>query len=705
MAFAPASFDWIGLPSQRFASSNFPLTQGMLVVWENMTPPRIPLSLDSAEDAEALYCWWLVDGVNNFQVVPFSCSEAVYHLLLEEVKFSQGQIIPFWLLRYWQAVKHLQEKYNITTDEGLAGLFLWWLCTPRDERLVRGLRFSPTIEAFLSRHDGDADFPLPLALLALANTRADIAARFPLNTPEGRAGLLLSWLINGHDIAPRLRLELDARFAPYLSRAGEDGIPLFAKAMLRVRPDVAAAFPLATAEQRTQFYSWLISDPCAHVMEHPLLCAVFETLMPQRHAGPPAQSEIETIPVTLASSGKGEQDCGLIELLAYIAGCRDAALGDLGGYTVGGVNIVGFAKGELGLGEDVRMAVRAFDAARLSCSVYNPPYKIISRRGDNTLDGRINPKPTYNANLVFLPGIETYRYYFQQGPALFNGRYNIGAWQWELPIWPQSLLRSLPLAQEFWSSSRFTMETMLSVAKVPVRFMPMVVEIPDFQPIGRASFGLPEDDYLFLYVFDGLSWGARKNPIAVLKAFTNAFPGKSDVRLVVKTMHATLEMPFWREIVRWAAADSRIMLINDVFTRAQVLALFDCCDAYVSLHRAEGFGRTIAEAMLLAKPVIATAWSGNVDFTTNETSYPISGNLIKVQQGEYVFWEGQHWCEPDVDEATEAMRRCTERPEEARALGLAAQRFMRTYYSAEAVGRNYRERLTEIGLIPGGETV
>jgi glycosyltransferase involved in cell wall biosynthesis len=131
-------------------------------------------------------------------------------------------------------------------------------------------------------------------------------------------------------------------------------------------------------------------------------------------------------------------------------------------------------------------------------------------------------------------------------------------------------------------------------------------------------------------------------------------------------------------------------LIEDTLPREVLLDLYRACDAYVSLHRCEGFGRGIAEAMLLGKPVIATAYSGNLDFCTPDTALLVPATTRKVRPGDYPEAQGMDWAEPDVEAAAEAMRRCALagwQPE-----GTAVQRVADTY-SAQQVGHNYRQRL------------
>ena len=136
--------------------------------------------------------------------------------------------------------------------------------------------------------------------------------------------------------------------------------------------------------------------------------------------------------------------------------------------------------------------------------------------------------------------------------------------------------------------------------------------------------------------------------------------------------------------------DSRIIILDQMMQRIAVLGFIACCDVYVSPHRSEGFGRTIAEALLLNRPVIATAYSGNLDFTNSETAYLVNGTIIDVKAGEYPLWENQKWCDPDINELAFTMRRCREHPDEAALKAKAGKALLLERFSPSSVGNQYR---------------
>ena len=196
--------------------------------------------------------------------------------------------------------------------------------------------------------------------------------------------------------------------------------------------------------------------------------------------------------------------------------------------------------------------------------------------------------------------------------------------------------------------------------------------MPETDPaLTRSHFALPEDRFLFYFGFDFRSFVARKNPEAAIAAFQAAFPpGDDGVGLVIKTLGGADKPDALAALNARVATDPRIVLRDQEYAGAEHATLVQRCDCYVSLHRSEGFGRGPAEAMLLGKPVIATAYSGNMDFMTAENSLLVDYRLMPVRPGEYPGWEGQEWADPDIEQAARHMQAVRSEP----ALAAAARR-------------------------------
>jgi hypothetical protein len=203
------------------------------------------------------------------------------------------------------------------------------------------------------------------------------------------------------------------------------------------------------------------------------------------------------------------------------------------------------------------------------------------------------------------------------------------------------------------------------------------------------------DEVVFLVVFDFLGYVQRKNPLGALAAFLQAFPTQPDVRLVIKCVNEHLD-PSSFAAMRALADGQRVSIHPGYWSAREMLDLVAACDVYVSLHRSEGLGLSIAEAMAHAKPVIATGWSGNTDFMTPANSFPVGYELIELVEDVGPYRAGQVWAEPSIDDAARLMRLVYEDRALARERGRAAQQHLEQHHSATRVGERIRARLAAV---------
>lgn len=373
-----------------------------------------------------------------------------------------------------------------------------------------------------------------------------------------------------------------------------------------------------------------------------------------------------------------------------------------------GVNLYGFAYGELGIGEDLRMAVAACESAGIPYRVVNIDAGKDLRQADDVLKHRVQSsqdQTPYAFNIFCVPGFDMVsRVFLRKGPDLLRNHINIGWWPWELPVWPKAWNEAFDLVDELWTGSEFTGATYKKSTDKPVHLMSLPVSVDRGRSKPRSDFGLPDDSFLFLFIFDFNSHLARKNPDAIISAFEQAFVAKNkDVGLVLKVMNARKENPIWQAFLKRCAKDKRIKLITETMDRPDVLGLVEACDAYVSLHRAEGFGRTLAEAMLYGKPVIATAYSGNADFMHPGWSFPVSYEDVPVNAGEYPFVEAgdaARWADPSVADAARQMGLARQRAQQS---GFAdgVKAFAQQQFSIDRIGQLMKTRLQALATFHG----
>ncbi len=364
-----------------------------------------------------------------------------------------------------------------------------------------------------------------------------------------------------------------------------------------------------------------------------------------------------------------------------------------------GINVMGYGFGELGVGEDARCAVSSCLDGQIPVSLFNIPLTI-GARSQNTIHKKLlDDSLPYKINFFCLPVPEIVRAYLTLPKAFQKERIHVFAPPWELPHMPKIWHKALNKADELWAPSRFIQKALQGFSSKPVYLMPLSVGLPVAEKsYTRADFGIPENMFLFLSIFDWNSWYIRKNPEAVIKSFLQEFPNDQNVGIVIKTIHAGENIKKLHEMMSHTD-NKRIFILSETFNAEKMSGLYHCVNAYISLHRAEGFGRTLAEAMLANLPVITTNFSGNTDFCTEDTAFLVNGPLVNVKQGEYLFYEDQYWCEPSIEEAMSQMRLCYNNKELVDQKIAAARKLLKKQHSFQVAGKRYRERLNSLGLL------
>jgi glycosyltransferase involved in cell wall biosynthesis len=270
-----------------------------------------------------------------------------------------------------------------------------------------------------------------------------------------------------------------------------------------------------------------------------------------------------------------------------------------------------------------------------------------------------------------------------------------------LERYPLEWGRQLSRFDEIWAPSTFIEQAIAttSAAGKAVFAMPLACEMRRRGLHSRRRFGVRDSAYAFLFAFDFLSYLERKNPLAVIKAFSTLVEDRpfDDIVLVIKTNNADAK-PDLRDQVKAALAPlgQHAVMIDGTLSELEMNSLMWLCDCFVSLHRSEGFGRGLSEAMAMGKPVIATAYSGNMEFCDEATAHLVPFELVPLREGDYPHWEGQRWAEADVEAAARAMRQLADNPTSGREMGRRARTRLANNFGYLAAGLRYAKRLAEV---------
>jgi glycosyltransferase involved in cell wall biosynthesis len=356
-----------------------------------------------------------------------------------------------------------------------------------------------------------------------------------------------------------------------------------------------------------------------------------------------------------------------------------------------GVNIAGYLTADMGLGVAVRRLVAAFESA--SIPIEPVDYRrTFSRQSFSDTEGTHDVDLDTNLICVTAEQLPLFRH--DIGEAFFERRYSIGYWYWELEEFPVDQQASLDLVDEVWVGTEHVRRAVASVTGKPVIHAPIPLTVPATSARTKSDFGLP-DRYTFLFAFDFQSILERKNPAAVIEAFRLAFPRVGTAQLVLKTMNGHRWVRKLEEMKCAALDRADIVVVDRYFSDLEHADLVNACDCYVSLHRAEGLGLTLADAMALGKPTIATRYSGNLDFMHDTNSLLVDYEMTTVPLGVPAYRAGAPWADPDIEHAARLMRELVDDPNRGVELGRKAAEDIRERWNVQVIGRQLKRQLEE----------
>jgi glycosyltransferase involved in cell wall biosynthesis len=357
---------------------------------------------------------------------------------------------------------------------------------------------------------------------------------------------------------------------------------------------------------------------------------------------------------------------------------------------VPGVNLVGFLEGEFGVGEIARRLGSALQRAEVPFSAIS--YRRTPNRQEHPVGLRLAGEAAYDTNVICLNPDALAAFVSDVGCQFFARRHSVGVWFWETDVFPSEHRTAARFLDEIWVASEYVRRAVADVVDIPVHVVPVPVEPPRGPFRSRAELGLP-DRFTFLFLFDFVS-AERKNPWAVVEAFKSAFaPGEGPV-LVLKSINGRDRKPHLLEKLVAVAAGREDIVVRDGYGSAAARdSYLAACDCFVSLHRSEGYGLTMAEAMAFGKPVVATGYSANLEFMDETNSYLVPYELVDVPGEWWAYVPGARWAEPDVQQAAKLMRLVYDDDSESQERGERGRADILRRFALERTGQFISERL------------
>ncbi|MDF1769371.1 glycosyltransferase [Maricaulis sp.] len=504
--------------------------------------------------------------------------------------------------------------------------------------------------------------------------------------------------------------------APIGDAAGAQ-LTRYALEVWSARDDLKAAFDITTAEGRAGFAGWITtSGRVEHGINKQFLTAIKLNTVdaPRIDSGPSTQrtssakyapalyraalplrplyrsfpAPVKSVLRRLAFGHQTNQQHSILEA---------RPVGETG------ICLYGYFDTESGVGEGARRAFWAMQAAGIDVEA-----RALQSNGDFLNDVKFDEAepggPTRSSvRLYHVNADQTAagRNWLDKKPTKAR---QIAYWAWELEKFPQAWVNAADDLDEIWVPSQFVKASVEAATDKPVVRIPHPIEVPDRPDAKvfaktRQHWKIPAKAFVVLNTFDFNSYIARKNPHGLLNAFELARRGRDSLTLVIKVHGSGQSGRVRREVLDRAATIPGVIVIDKVLRREELDALQWISDAFVSLHRSEGFGLNIAEAMAKGKPIIATDYSGSTDFVDGSVGIPVPYTLIGLDRDDYPFAEGQVWADPDIEAARDAIGRLYDDRDFGVRLGTAGRDRVISQLSYGRVGSLIKERLKEIGAI------
>jgi len=445
--------------------------------------------------------------------------------------------------------------------------------------------------------------------------------------------------------------------------------------LYKLRHDIQRAYPDVLGENREGFITWIKNSSAR---EHNIDKKFLQ-------------------PVEFYHTDWAKADAKLLDMNRRIFTKKSRELRQAKSMMSFGINFAGYFTGEFGIGESSRGFAYALRAADIPHVLIN-----ITENAHRNLDSSFKDFSDNNPHAINLIHVnaDMAQYFFRDKQSkFFKDRYNIGIWYWELDAFPDVFSKSFRYYDEIWVTSDFMAHAISKASPVPVIKMPypFYFDVSDADS-NRSSFGLSMDDYVFLFLFDFYSVFERKNPLGVIRAFRNTFKQDENAKLVINCINSKVNPKAFEEL-KEVCTSHNVKILDGHLSRKDYKSLMKVSDCYVSLHRSEGFGIVMAQAMNLKKPVIATGYSGNMEFMNVNNSFLVKYNLAQLERDYGPYQKGNVWAEPDLDHAAQLMRLVYEDKEKTKIIAERASADIKQLFNPTRTGYAVLNRLEQITAI------
>lgn len=358
-----------------------------------------------------------------------------------------------------------------------------------------------------------------------------------------------------------------------------------------------------------------------------------------------------------------------------------------------GINIVSHFKHQNGITEGARLAAKATQHVGIATNLIELKTYCASPYNRDILAGKLTKDNSYPVNIFHIDPGSMDNIPRVHGSRIFKNKLNIGYWAWELSEFPDEYIRNFDFVEEVWTPSDFARDAIMLKSPVPVLTIPHPIEFNCEGYTEKSEFNIPKNTFIFLCMYDYGSNQDRKNPHAAIDSFLKAFSNNHSTHLLVKVHNAKDEFQDYIKLKEHVSTLTNVSLLNVTLERNQIYELIKHCDVLISLHRSEGFGLGLAEAMYLKKPVVSTNWSAPAEFININNGCPVNYKLIKLEHDAGHYRAGQVWADPDTDHASHLMKKLYEDKNFYQKLSINAAQSIRNKFSFEIIGGKILARL------------